>query len=346
MPIPILICDDSGFARKQLARSLPDNWDVEVSYAGHGEEAIPLIKEGKADILFLDLNMPVMDGYQVLQQILAQDLHSLVIVVSGDVQPEARTRVMALGALDFITKPIDRDKLSAILLQYGILQELDGSSASADAAPTLAGNSQQETALEDTVLEVLEGYQEVTNVAMGQAADLLARLLKVFIELPIPQVHKISSVQLQQRISETIPPTQISVVGQGFVSAGVSGEALLFVEESDLQGLAKLIGHQSELDPVLQLDLLMEVANILIGACMAGFAEQLDLKFSMGHPAILGRAIDASEVPLKAAEADEQLLMIEIRYGINAHQINCTLLLVFTGDSIDELDERINLLME
>lgn len=339
MPIPILICDDSGFARKHLARSLPDNWDVEVSYAGHGEEAIALIQEGKASILFLDLNMPVMDGYQVLQEIRSQDLHSLVIVVSGDVQPEARARVMELGALDFITKPIDRDKLSAILLQYGILQELDGSSAS-------VGTGLVVDVEPDSADSVLEGYQEVTNIAMGQAADLLARLLQVFVELPIPQVHKIPSEQLVDRISDAIPATQISVVGQGFVSAGVSGEALLFVEEDDLQGLAKLIGHQAELDPVLQLDLLMEIASILIGACMAGFARQLDLKFSMGHPAILGRAIYPSQIPLKPPVADEQLLTIEICYGINAHQINCTLLVVFTGDSIDELDERIKLLME
>lgn len=336
MPIPILICDDSTVAQKQLALSLPTNWDVEICYAGNGVEAIPLIKQGKADILFLDLNMPVMDGYQLLAEIRAQDLPTLVIVVSGDVQAEARIRVMDLGALDFICKPIDRDTLFEVLLRYGILQELEGHDNAGGGVRVVGG---------DTALEVLDGYQEVTNVAMGQAADLLSRLLNVFIELPIPQVHQIYADQLPQRISEAIPPSQISVVSQGFVAARVSGEALLFAEESDLQGFAQLIGRDLENDPVKQLDLLMEIANILIGACMAGFAEQLDLKFSMGHPAILGSSIDASQIPLRTAKSEEQLLTIEVLYGINDHQINCTLLLVFTGDSIAELDSRIKLIM-
>ena len=56
MGIPVLICDDSSFARKQMARALPDGWEVEVSFACNGEEAIQAIKDSKikGDKLFLD----------------------------------------------------------------------------------------------------------------------------------------------------------------------------------------------------------------------------------------------------------------------------------------------------
>lgn len=40
MTTPVLICDDSGFARKQMARSIPDGWDVSISFAGNGQEAL------------------------------------------------------------------------------------------------------------------------------------------------------------------------------------------------------------------------------------------------------------------------------------------------------------------
>ncbi|HEY9150158.1 MAG TPA: response regulator, partial [Gammaproteobacteria bacterium] len=93
MGTPVLICDDSSFARKQMARALPADWDIDISFAEHGREAIAAIAAGKADILFLDLNMPVMDGYEVLEAIRAGDLPTLVIVVSGDIQPEAHARV-------------------------------------------------------------------------------------------------------------------------------------------------------------------------------------------------------------------------------------------------------------
>lgn len=121
MPTPILICDDSGFARKQMARALPKDWDVDISFAEHGEEAIALIREGKGDIMFLDLTMPVMDGYQTLEAIRKHDLPTLVIVVSGDVQPGAIERAKKLGALEFIKKPIDPDKTKDALIRYGIL---------------------------------------------------------------------------------------------------------------------------------------------------------------------------------------------------------------------------------
>ena len=108
MSTPLLICDDSNMARKQVARSLPDGWDVSVSFANDGFEAIEAIKAGKGDVLLLDLNMPKMDGYQVLEAILKEDLPTLVIVISGDIQPEAHKRVTGLGALDFIKKPISK----------------------------------------------------------------------------------------------------------------------------------------------------------------------------------------------------------------------------------------------
>ncbi|MFL0796885.1 MAG: response regulator [Cellvibrionaceae bacterium] len=121
MTIPLLICDDSNMARKQVARSLPDGWDVDISFAKDGAEAIHMIRAGKAEMLFLDLTMPVMDGYQVLEQIRQQDLPSMVIVISGDIQPDARDRVMKLGAIDFIKKPINKEKLKDVLDRYGLL---------------------------------------------------------------------------------------------------------------------------------------------------------------------------------------------------------------------------------
>ena len=106
MKLPVLICDDSRLARRQMARSLPQGWDVELSFAENGAEAIDMIHQGRADLLFLDLNMPVMNGYEVLDLIRSDDLPTMVLVVSGDIQAEARSRVMAKGALDFIQKPV------------------------------------------------------------------------------------------------------------------------------------------------------------------------------------------------------------------------------------------------
>lgn len=121
MPIPLLICDDSAMARKQVKRSLPEGWDVEVTMATNGKEGLEAIREGKGEMVFLDLTMPELDGYGVLDAVKTEGLKAIIIVISADIQPEARDRVQKLGALEFIKKPIDGKKLSDVLNKYGLL---------------------------------------------------------------------------------------------------------------------------------------------------------------------------------------------------------------------------------
>lgn len=121
MAIPLLICDDSNMARKQVAKSLPSGWDVDITFAKNGLEGVQAIREGKGEMVFLDLTMPELDGFGVLETIRAEDLNAVVIVISGDIQPQAKERVMSLGALAFIHKPINADKLSSTLEKFGLL---------------------------------------------------------------------------------------------------------------------------------------------------------------------------------------------------------------------------------
>ncbi|MBU2038358.1 MULTISPECIES: response regulator [unclassified Thalassolituus] len=121
MATNVLICDDSSFARKQMARAIPKEWEVDIHFAGDGVEGVQAIREGKGEVVFLDLTMPNMDGYGVLETIRKEDLPAMVIVVSGDIQPDAQDRVKKLGAMAFIKKPIDADKAREVLTEYGIL---------------------------------------------------------------------------------------------------------------------------------------------------------------------------------------------------------------------------------
>ena len=57
MSVSVLICDDSNLARKQMAKTLPPYWDVDVSFAANGVEGIDVIRAGKGSIVFLDLHL-------------------------------------------------------------------------------------------------------------------------------------------------------------------------------------------------------------------------------------------------------------------------------------------------
>lgn len=116
----IVVADDSRLARKQLIKLLGSYWDAEVRQASNGREALEAYRAG-ADLMFLDLTMPEMDGYEVLETLAAEGGSYRVIVVSADVQPKAIDRVTGLGALGFVQKPVDADKLAQVLRQTDLL---------------------------------------------------------------------------------------------------------------------------------------------------------------------------------------------------------------------------------
>jgi len=120
MPVSVLVVDDSPMARKMLIKALPADWDITITQAGSGLEALAAYRSGIVEVIFLDLTMPEMDGYQVLETLRNEDMNCLVIVVSADIQPKARERVMGLGAIAFIRKPVDAQKIEEVLSQYGV----------------------------------------------------------------------------------------------------------------------------------------------------------------------------------------------------------------------------------
>ena len=351
MTTPVLICDDSSVARKQMARSLPADWDIEISYAVHGEDAIEQLQNGKGEIMFLDLNMPVMDGYETLEAIIKNDIQTMVIVVSGDIQPEAHQRVKALGALEFIKKPIGVDDLTIILEKFGLyarpatetVTEQESSETVQFSPPTrrtedeLAGAGQ---------VQYRDCIQEIANVAMGQAADLLARLLDVFVKLPIPNVNILEVSELKMALSQAEQADTYTAVCQGFIGSGIAGEALLIFSDSSYEDMAKLLKYGGELNDTSELELIMDIASILVGACTSGIAQQLDIAFSQGHPMVLGQHVKVGDL-LKTNETRwKQTLAIEITYEIENYDITCDLMLLFTEDSIDNLNQRLSYLMD
>ncbi len=121
MALPVLICDDSILARKQVRKSLPETFDAEFQTAGNGIEALQVLRTQEIGLVFLDLTMPELDGIGVLEAIKAESIDCFVIVISADIQPEMQRRVMELGALAFIQKPVSEEKIAGVLKQYGLV---------------------------------------------------------------------------------------------------------------------------------------------------------------------------------------------------------------------------------
>ncbi len=339
MTVPVLVCDDSSVARKQMAQRLPEDWDIEVSFAQNGEEAVAAVEAGLAEITFLDLNMPVMDGYQALEAILEKNLQTITIVVSGDIQPEAEARVKKLGAIGFLKKPFNGNELIEFLQNYGLYQP----AANTEDRPKTVESSKKALPIIENI-QFTDCIQEVCNVAMGQAGDSLARLLNVFVKLPVPSVNMLEVSELQMALSLSLENSTYSAVCQGFIGSGVAGEALLIFDDSSFADMATLLNYKGELSHAVELELLMDVASILTGAFLNGFASQLDMQFSQGHPVVLGQHVYVPDLLQANASHWHKMLAIEVTYEIENYHITCDLLLLITGDSMDILNERLSFL--
>jgi len=113
----ILVTDDSKMARKSLIRKIPENIkeSAEIFEAENGKEALFQFKTLKPDIVFMDLTMPIMDGYEAIAEIKKIDADAKIIVVSADVQSGAVERVQELGALRHISKEIEAEEFKKLI---------------------------------------------------------------------------------------------------------------------------------------------------------------------------------------------------------------------------------------
>ncbi len=107
----ILIVDDSPVARRMLRTSIPKDKGFEIFEAGNGQEGIDKFKELKPDVVFMDLTMPVLDGYQATAKIREIDKNAIVIVTTADIQPKSIASVMELGAFTLLKKPAKAESI-------------------------------------------------------------------------------------------------------------------------------------------------------------------------------------------------------------------------------------------
>jgi putative two-component system response regulator len=117
-----LIVEDDGDNLRLLERMIRNLGYGEITTTTDPQEAIPLFEQVTPDIVLLDLHMPLLDGFQILEQIRARtpDVYLPVLVLTGDLSSEVKSRALAAGATDFLTKPFDSTE---VLLRINNLLE-------------------------------------------------------------------------------------------------------------------------------------------------------------------------------------------------------------------------------
>jgi two-component system LytT family response regulator len=108
MPLTVLIVDDEPLAREGLRMLLADDPEIAaVQEARNGREAVQRVREGRPDLVFLDVQMPEMDGFSVIHEIGPQEMPAVVFVTAHD---QYAIRAFEINAIDYLLKPVTGER--------------------------------------------------------------------------------------------------------------------------------------------------------------------------------------------------------------------------------------------
>src|SRR6201995_3168977 len=130
MPVAlsVVIVDDEQLARDELSYLLKSVGDVNVVAQGHnGLEAVNLVKEFSPDLLFLDVQMPGLDGFGVLKKLLDKKL-PMPQVVFATAFDQYAVKAFEVNAVDYILKPFDKKRVAQAIDKVRVKLETAGSS--------------------------------------------------------------------------------------------------------------------------------------------------------------------------------------------------------------------------
>ena len=112
--IRVVIIDDEPVARRGLRNQLKKAPDIEViGEAGNGRDAVETIIQTRPDLVFLDVQMPLLDGFRVIETLADENLPPAIVFVTAF--DEHAIRAFEVNALDYLLKPVDPKRLQKTL---------------------------------------------------------------------------------------------------------------------------------------------------------------------------------------------------------------------------------------
>ncbi|PMH76184.1 ATP-binding protein [Vibrio cyclitrophicus] len=113
----VLLVEDNEL-NQDLALAFLDRFKLNADLAENGQEAVSLAKNNDYEVILMDLQMPVMDGFEATRKIREFDMQVPIIAMSANVFADAKQRARDAGVTDFLDKPIIIDEASSLLIKY------------------------------------------------------------------------------------------------------------------------------------------------------------------------------------------------------------------------------------
>lgn len=190
-----------------------------------------------------------------------------------------------------------------------------------------------------------DSLQEITNIAMGQAGASLATLLNTFVNLSVPRINLLALPDVSGSIRNLVgSDVEVTAVRQSF-QGYLMGEAIVIYQQAGCKELASMLGHTDELNQAAETELLLDVANILVGACLGGITEQLkgiSKENNSGELRFSAPSVMAMNVPPETLINPEKLswthaLLVEVNFTLENRNFVSHLVMLMPEKTIEKI---------
>lgn len=182
-----------------------------------------------------------------------------------------------------------------------------------------------------------DALQEITNVAMGQAGASLAAILDTFVTLSIPRIIIVDVAEVANSMSELVGRNaEVTAARQSF-NGYLRGEVLVIYGQDGCNDLADLMGYDDELDRAAEHELLLDVSNVLVGACLCGIAEQLSTDLSFSAPSLMGEKIPVETLLRPEKLSWSHALLMEVNFRLEERNFTAHLVMLMPEEAIDRM---------
>jgi chemotaxis protein CheC len=195
--------------------------------------------------------------------------------------------------------------------------------------------------------EKLDALQELVNIGMGKAGAALAKVLGAFVELAVPALDLADRRQVANLLEHGSWTTDrdVEAVRQRFFGA-LMGESVMVFDSQGHAELSDLLGHGPDANADERQEALLDLANVVIGACVNGIAEPLNEAVSFAPPARLGGRTEVRAFMSRESAALNQGLVVNVDFKLEARAFFSRVLVFLPEDSIMRIDLAITQLLD
>lgn len=185
----VLLVEDDPTTSKSIDMMLT-HANLNVYTTSFGEEGIDLAKLYDYDLILLDLNLPDMNGHEVLRQLRLARIETPILILSGSDDTESKIKGFGFGADDYLTKPFHRDELIARI--HAIIRRSKGHSQSIIHTGKIAVNLDAKTVEVENATVHLTGkeYQMLELLSLRKGTTLTKEMFLKIIDVFICKLRK------------------------------------------------------------------------------------------------------------------------------------------------------------